>query len=148
MIGITFDLGRPAFVALDQQPQRIPAERHRRCIEQRLSRHDFFRLPDVRNDFFDWLPDLAATQTGEGNRRREQLQKPSPAQVVCRTRVLQPRSIGITMTVVNYPRLVLNRVHSPPWSLWLQTLTMTRRTHGQTAHVLDVVLADQPLSLC
>ena len=50
MIGIAFDLGRPAFVAFDQQARGDAAERHRGRKEQRPAGDLLFGLADVGND--------------------------------------------------------------------------------------------------
>ncbi len=55
MIRIAFYLGGPVEMAFDQQPARITARRHCRCVEQRNSGNDVFRLPDVGNDVLRWL---------------------------------------------------------------------------------------------
>ncbi len=50
MLGVALDLGRPPFVALDQQAGRHAAERHRGREEQRPAGDDLLGLPDVGDD--------------------------------------------------------------------------------------------------
>ena len=47
---IAFDLGRPPFVALDQQARRRSADAHRRREEERFAQDQFFGLFDVGDD--------------------------------------------------------------------------------------------------
>ena len=51
MFRIALELRRPAHVIFGQQRHADAALRHGRRIEQRPARDDFFRLPDVRDDF-------------------------------------------------------------------------------------------------
>ena len=54
VIGVAFDLGRAAFVALDQQAHAGAVDRHRRREEQRLARDELFGLADVREPAPRW----------------------------------------------------------------------------------------------
>ncbi len=47
---VPLDFDRPAVAALDEEPGRVPAERHRGRVEPRRARNSSFRLPDVRQD--------------------------------------------------------------------------------------------------
>ena len=78
MIGVAFDLGRPALVALDEQPGRDAAERHRGGEEQRLAGDDLFGLPDVGNDQLVRLA-RAGRGAGQRHRRAHQLQEAAAA---------------------------------------------------------------------
>ena len=78
MIGIAFDLGRAALVALDQQAGGDAAERHGGGEEQRLAGHDVLRLPHVRHDQLVGLA-RAAGDPGQRQRRAHQLQEAATA---------------------------------------------------------------------
>ena len=47
---VAFDLGRPPFVALDEEPGGDAAERHRGRVEERLAGDELFGLAHVGND--------------------------------------------------------------------------------------------------
>ena len=79
MIGIAFDLGRTAFVALDDEPGGDAAERHRRREEERTAGDFLFRLADVRNDQFIRLRGARRVDAGERQRRAHQLQERAAA---------------------------------------------------------------------
>ena len=75
MIGIAFDLGRPAFVAFDEQARGDAAERHRRRKKQRPAGDFLFRLTDVGNDQFVGLDRAGGADAGERQRRAHQLEE-------------------------------------------------------------------------
>ena len=74
---VAFDLGRPSFVALDQQPGDDAAKRHGRRVEQRPARNDFLGLPHVGDDLLGGLP-RAGGDAGERHRRAHQLEEGAP----------------------------------------------------------------------
>ena len=78
MIGIAFDLRRPAFVAFDQQARADAAVRHRGREKQRLAGNFFFGLADVRDDQFLRLH-RARGDAGQRHRRAHQLQEVAAA---------------------------------------------------------------------
>ena len=76
VVGVSFDLGRTAFVAFNQKSYPRAGERHGRREEQGLARDELFRLPDVGNDVFRGLTGAGA-DPGEGHGRAHQLQEPA-----------------------------------------------------------------------
>src|SRR5437867_1000419 len=74
MIGIAFELGRPAFVAAREERRRDAAERKRGREPKTTSRSFFLGLFDVRNDFLRRL-NHATTQARQRQRRAHQLQE-------------------------------------------------------------------------
>ncbi len=74
VLGISIDLGRTAFMTLDDHRSGISAERHRGSKEERLAQHDLFRLANVGNNRFERLLD-AGRKTGERHRGAHQLQE-------------------------------------------------------------------------
>ena len=88
MFRIALELRRPAHVIFRQQRHADAALRHRRGIEQRPARNDFFRLPDVRDEFFFGLPSAGA-DAGERQRGAHQLQELSTAGRVVELRGLR-----------------------------------------------------------
>jgi hypothetical protein len=74
VIGVAFDLGRPPFMALHEQAEAGAAHRHRRRKEERFARDLFFRLANVRDDFFVRLPSAGA-HARQRERRAHQLEK-------------------------------------------------------------------------
>ena len=93
MIGVALDLGRPALVALDQQPGGDAAERHRGGEEQRLARDDVLGLPHVGDDQLVGLAG-AAGDAGQRQRRAHQLQEAAAAD-----RVVPLRGVGRELAV-------------------------------------------------
>jgi len=77
MLGVAFNLRRPAFVALDEKSYSRSSERHRRRVEQGLPRDNFLRLPYVGHDGFIWLPGTGA-HAGEGQGGSHELEEASP----------------------------------------------------------------------
>ena len=63
---VALDLGRPPFVALDDQAVGAPAERHRRRVVAGDSGNDVLGSGDKRNDLLDGAPD-----TPRGARKRQ-----------------------------------------------------------------------------
>ena len=78
MVGIAFDLGRAAFVALDQQARGHASERHRRGVEHRLAGHQIFGLTHVRHDQLVGLH-RASRDAGQRQRGAHQLQEVAAA---------------------------------------------------------------------
>ena len=78
MIGVAFDLRRPAFVALDEEADAGAGKRHRRRVEERLAGHQLFGLPHVGNDLLVRLP-RAGADAGQRQRRAHQLQEAAAA---------------------------------------------------------------------
>jgi hypothetical protein len=74
---IPLDLGRAAFVTLDQQSRRDAAERHRRGEEQRFAGNEVFGLADVRNDLLQRLS-RARRDARERQRGAHQLEERAP----------------------------------------------------------------------
>ena len=85
---VALNFRRAPFVALDEQPGRAAAERHRRCVEQRPARNDVFGLAHVRKNLLGRLA-RAAGHTREGERCPHQFQKRAPLDRV--ERLGQPR---------------------------------------------------------
>ena len=56
VLGVSLDLRRSPFVALDDQAVGAPAERHGRRVMQRDARNDLLGSVDVGNDFFGGAP--------------------------------------------------------------------------------------------
>ena len=54
--GVSLDLGRSAFVALDDQAVGAPAERHGRRVVARDPRDNLLRRGDIGDDLFDGAP--------------------------------------------------------------------------------------------
>src|ERR1041384_50498 len=77
MVLVALDLGRPSFMALNDQPGCISIWRHRRRKVDCFSRNEFFRLANVRRDVFFGLA-CTRGETGQGKRCAHKLQK-SPA---------------------------------------------------------------------
>ena len=71
---VAFNLGRPSFVALDEQAGRAATERHRGCVEQRPAGNDVLRLAGVGKNLLRRLA-RAARHPGERERRSHQLQE-------------------------------------------------------------------------
>src|SRR5438132_2890354 len=74
MIGIAFDLRRPAFVAPHQQRRGDAAKRECSCEVETFAWSFFFGLLDVRNNFLGRL-NYTTAQAGERQRRAHQFQK-------------------------------------------------------------------------
>ncbi len=72
---VAFGLGRPAFVALDDQAGAVAGDRHRGRVPAWYSRRDLRRLPDIRHDELGSSP-AASRCTGErgvGAKEHEEL---------------------------------------------------------------------------
>ena len=74
MFGVSFDLGGMSLVALDEHGRRDAGEWIGGRKKQRAPRHQFFRLPHVRNDLFRRLF-RACAHARERERRAHQLQE-------------------------------------------------------------------------
>ena len=74
---VAFDLRRAPFVALDEQANRRPAQRHRGREKQRPARDQLFRLTDVRNDLLERLA-CAGRDARERHRCAHQLEELPP----------------------------------------------------------------------
>ena len=81
MLGIAFDLGRPAHVALDEQTGRDAAQRHRGGEEERLAGDDLLRSPHIGHDLFGRLA-RARAEAGQRQRSAHQLQEFAAAGLV------------------------------------------------------------------
>ncbi|MEO7298626.1 MAG: hypothetical protein ABI042_08640 [Verrucomicrobiota bacterium] len=60
MLGVALDLGRATFVTFHEHAARIAAERQGRGKIKRVSPDEFFRLLNIRHDFFQRLPRASA----------------------------------------------------------------------------------------
>ncbi len=83
---VPLDLGRPAFVALDEHAHAAAGARHRGGVEQRPPRHDLLGLTHVRNDQFGRLPG-ARRRAGERQRGAHQLEELPAGDRIGRRRV-------------------------------------------------------------
>src|SRR5690349_4704955 len=72
MIGIAFDLRRPAFVAAHEDRYSGAKQRRSRRVEESFTRNVFFRLFHVRNNLLGWLKNTT-TQARQRERRPHQL---------------------------------------------------------------------------
>ena len=80
---VPLDLGRPALVALQDQPEGPVAERHRGGVGQRNARDHAFRSVDVGNDVLDrTADDVAAGQAGQGGGGAQHREDAAPAEAV------------------------------------------------------------------
>ncbi len=78
VVDVALDLGRAAFVALDQEPGGDAAERHRGGEEQRLAGNDVLGHPYVGHDQLVGLA-RAARDAGQRERCAHQLEESAPA---------------------------------------------------------------------
>ena len=78
MLRISFNFGRPAHMAFDQNRSRDAAERNRARKEQRPARHQILWLTDIRNDLLGRLS-RARPDARERERRAHQLEEVATA---------------------------------------------------------------------
>jgi len=80
---VALDLGRPAVVALHDEPEGAVAERHRGGVGQRNAGNHALRSVDVGNDVFHRpADDLAAGEPGQGGGGAQHRQHGAPADSV------------------------------------------------------------------